>query len=169
MIGFNSLLFILMMLMGPIWNPLAYSGTSKSNIVKKISMSLDDFHDAASKADFKRYFDHFAVNGVFLGTDATERWSVNEFKKYAKPHFDKGKVWTYVSKSRNILLSKDGNTAWFDEMLENQTLGECRGSGVLAKIDHQWKILQYNLTITIPNQFALKVAEMIKGTESPKK
>jgi hypothetical protein len=32
---------------------------------------LDDWHQAASVADESRYFGHFALNGVFMGTDAT--------------------------------------------------------------------------------------------------
>jgi hypothetical protein len=38
----------------------------------------------------------FAPDGIFIGTDATERWTVAEFKAYAKPHFDKGRGWTYT-------------------------------------------------------------------------
>src|SRR5438067_6674996 len=40
-----------------------------------INQVLDDWHDAASKADEERYFGHFANGAVFLGTDATERRS----------------------------------------------------------------------------------------------
>lgn len=46
---------------------------------KAINAVLDDFHDAAAKADGDRYFKHFAPRAIFLGTDATERWSVDEF------------------------------------------------------------------------------------------
>jgi hypothetical protein len=34
---------------------------------------LDDWHDAAAKADEPRYFAHFSSDAVFMGTDATER------------------------------------------------------------------------------------------------
>ena len=51
---------------------------------------LDDFHDAASKADGARYFAHFAPGARYLGTDATEHWSVAEFQDYAQPYFDRG-------------------------------------------------------------------------------
>src|SRR5262245_50093341 len=100
-----------------------------------IAKVLDDFHDAASKPDQKRYFDHFADNGVFLGTDATERWTKKEFQAYAKPHFDEGHGWTYFPREgrRFITISADGNTAWFDELLDNAQYGECRGSGVLVR------------------------------------
>ncbi len=124
---------------------------------------LNDFHDAASKADGPRYFSLFAEDAIFLGTDGTERWTVEEFKAYANPHFDKGRGWTYTKKSRHIYFSPDGNTAWFDEALENENYGECRGSGVLIKSGEVWKVTQYNLTIPIPNSLAGSVVEKIRN------
>ena len=129
---------------------------------------LDDFHDAASKADGARYFGHFATDGVFLGTDATERWTVDEFKAYAKPHFDKGKGWTYKTTERHVDVDVKGVYAWFDELLANEKLGPCRGSGVLRRESGVWKIVQYNLSIPIPNAIAYDVAEQIKKQPTPK-
>src|SRR5262249_25886832 len=43
---------------------------------------LDDWHDAAAKADEERYFSHFAESAVFLGTDATERWDTTAFRSF---------------------------------------------------------------------------------------
>ena len=131
--------------------------------VKDVETVLDQFHQAAAKADANGYFQLFAPEGVFLGTDATERWTVEEFKRYAGPHFSKGKGWTYVSKERHVDLTPDGSVAWFDEILANDKLGTCRGSGVLRKIDGAWKISQYNLSIPIPNEQATKVVEMIRA------
>ena len=124
---------------------------------------LDDFHDAASKADGTRYFSLFAEGAIFLGTDGTERWTVKEFKEYANPFFDQGRGWTYTKKSRHVYFSRNGNTAWFDEVLENAKYGECRGSGVLIKSGEVWKITQYNLTIPIPNSLAGSVVEKIRN------
>ncbi len=123
---------------------------------------LDDFHAAASAADGARYFGHFAQDGVFLGTDATERWTLEAFRAYAKPHFDQGKGWTYKVKERHLDVDKGGAYAWFDEALENAKLGACRGSGVLRREAGAWKIVQYDLTIPIPNDLALEVAERIR-------
>jgi len=132
---------------------------------KAVSIVLDDFHDAAAKADFKRYFNHFARNGVFLGTDATERWNVEEFKNYARPHFRKGKGWTFTAVERFVSVSVDQNTAWFDERLSSKSYGECRGSGVLIRSGESWKLAQYNLTIPIPNKLARKFVKMIRDEE----
>lgn len=126
---------------------------------------LDDFHRAASEADGDAYFGLFAAEGVFLGTDATERWTVDEFRAYAKPFFDQGRGWTYKPLERHVSISDDGGTAWFDERLHNDGLGETRGSGVLVRRGGAWKVAQYNLTIPVPNELAAELVERIRGLD----
>ncbi len=116
-----------------------------------IAAVLDDLHDAAAHADEPRYFGHFAPDGVFLGTDATERWDLAAFRAYAHPHFAAGKAWAFRATRRAIVVAPDGHLAWFDEDLATARLGPARGSGVLALVAGQWKIEQYNLAIVIPN------------------
>lgn len=127
-----------------------------------VDQTLDRFHAAASRADEQAYFACFAPDGVFLGTDATERWDVPAFRAFAHPYFAQGKGWTYTSSERHITLSPSNDVAWFDELLRNEKLGTCRGSGVLRLIGGQWKIAQYNLSIPIPNDLAKSVVEMIR-------
>ncbi len=122
--------------------------------VAKIEAVLDDFHAAASAAEEERYFAHFAPGGVFFGTDASERWTRDQFRAYVHPYFSQGKGWTYHPRNRNVALSRDGETAWFDELLDNAKYGECRGTGVLQHQGGEWKIEQYHLTIPIPNELA---------------
>lgn len=124
---------------------------------------LDDWHQAAAVADESRYFGHFAPDGVFIGTDATERWTVPAFRVWAKPYFDKKKAWSFKPRDRHVALSADGKTAWFDEMLDTPNLGVCRGSGVLILNGGTWKIAQYNLSIPIPNALAPGVVKQIAG------
>jgi len=131
-------------------------------LIAEARATLDDFHAAAAAADSPRYFDHFATDGVFLGTDATERWTVDAFRAYAKPHFDAGRGWTYRAKERHVDVDAGRAYAWFDEVLENEKLGFCRGSGVLRREHGAWKIVQYNLTLVIPNALAVGVADEIR-------
>lgn len=129
------------------------------NVQKKhVNTLLDNLNEYAAKADFKNYFDLYAEESTFIGTDATEIWDKKAFMDYAKPHFDKGKAWSFKSLKRNIYFSKDGKYAWFDELLDTQ-MKICRGSGVLEKIGEKWKIKQYVLSMTIPND---NVDEVIK-------
>lgn len=123
---------------------------------------LDGFHMAASKAQFNEYFATFTPDGVFIGTDASERWTVEQFKAYAKPHFDKGRGWTYAVAERHLNVSVDGKHASFDELLDNKSLGRCRGTGVLRMVDGQWRIEQYHLTIPVPNELATDFVKRIR-------
>jgi hypothetical protein len=122
--------------------------------------TLDDFHAAASAADGARYFAHFASDGVFLGTDASERWTVEQFRAYATPHFDAGEGWTYVATERHVDVDRE--YAWFDELLDNAKYGVARGTGVLRREGGAWKVVQYHLTFPIPNDLADDLTRRIR-------
>ena len=53
----------------------APGGLSVAGSEEAIAMVLDDWHAAAAAADEDRYFAHFAPDAIFLGTDASERWT----------------------------------------------------------------------------------------------
>jgi len=76
--------------------------------------------------------------------------------------FNQGNGWLYQVKERNISLIKHSKVAFFDEILENQKYGFCRGSGVLIQTEQGWKISQYNLSFLVPNGVAKTVVEQIK-------
>jgi len=128
----------------------------------QISKVLDSFHQAASDANQQQYFDLLSDKAVFIGTDGTERWDKKDFKAFAKPYFDKGKGWTYLPRGRHVTVSTSGQVAWFDEMLDSQSYGECRGTGVLELTHNGWKISQYHLTIPLPNDLAKNIVKQIK-------
>jgi hypothetical protein len=135
------------------------------NRVQLVAAVLDDWHEAASVANEARYFGHFAANGVFMGTDATERWTVTEFRAWAKPHFQRKSAWSFKPRDRHVEFSADGKLAWFDEMLDTPNLGVCRGSGVLVLTGKAWKIAQYNLSIPIPNDLADAIVKEIAAKQ----
>ncbi len=128
-----------------------------------VTFVLDDFHLAAAQADEARYFGHLDDGAIFLGTDATERWTKAQFQAYAHPYFAQGKAWTFRATRRAITFSPDGAMAWFDEDLATPNLGPCRGSGVLLKRDGVWRLLQYNLAMTIPNGRMKAVKSLLDG------
>ena len=123
---------------------------------------LDDFHDAAAKADLDRYFGHFTADAVFLGTDPTERWTKQEFRAWAAPYFQGDSAWVYHAVERHVQLAPGGKAGWFDEVVRNDKYGDLRGTGVVLLEDGRWKLAQYNLTFLIPNDDAAKVLEIIK-------
>ncbi len=131
-----------------------------------VEQALNAFHAAAAKADEEAYFDLLAPSGVFLGTDATERWDKAAFQKFAHPYFAKGTAWTFAPRDRHVNFSTDGRVAWFDELLDSATYGECRGSGVLEKLDGRWKVQQYNLSIPLPNDLAKNIVAQIRAAKA---
>lgn len=126
---------------------------------------LDAMHAAASKADGEAYFASFTADGRFIGTDATERWSLPDFRAYAMPYFSQGKGWTYRPTARTVTIAPVGCrcVAWFDEVLDNDAYGTTRGSGVLRLTDDGWKIEQYVLSFAVPNDRARAVVDAIKA------
>jgi uncharacterized protein (TIGR02246 family) len=127
-----------------------------------VAAVLDDWHAAAAAADEPRYFAHFAPGAVFLGTDGEERWSVEEFRRYAHPYFAKGKAWSFKSVERHVSFSPDRSVAWFDERLDTPNLGPARGSGVLVSAAGSWKIAHYDLSVPIPNALMKEIKERIE-------
>jgi len=127
-----------------------------------IDTVLNDFHQSASDANFEHYFAQLADGAVFLGTDATERWSKKEFAEFVRPYFSKGIGWTYRPTERHIDIIANGTTAYFDELLHSDSYGQCRGSGVLVLTEQGWKIMQYNLSFPIPNSIAKSLTKQIK-------
>lgn len=134
----------------------------------EIARLLDVWHMAAAKADEETYFKYLSDEAIYLGTDATERWTKEEFRKFAHPYFAKGKAWTFEAVKRGVHLSKDGKIAWFDEELKTQNLGPARGSGVLVLEKDGWRIVQYNLSITIPNERFDAVKKLLEASAKAK-
>ncbi len=138
---------------------------SKEISEEKINSTLENWHAAAANANFDDYFALMADDGVFIGTDATENWQNTAFREFSKPYFDKGKAWNFTTLERNIYISENDQTAWFDELLDTQ-MGICRGSGVLEKVNGDWKIKHYVLSIAIPNENVSEITATKKQTDS---
>ena len=130
---------------------------------EKLDALLDGLHQDAHDGNFQTYFARYSSDAVFLGTDKSERWTIEEFKSYAKPAFADGHGWTYTVVERN--WEGDGNTRWFDEILLNEKLGHCRGTGVIQLINGEWKIAHYALTMLVPNDIAADVGSQTREAD----
>lgn len=128
---------------------------------RDVAAVLDDWHAAAAASDEARYFAHFAADGVFMGTDATERWDVAAFRSYAHRPFSEGRGWVMRAVRREVVIR--GDVAWFDEDLETVNLGPARGTGVLIRDGGPWRIAHYSLTITVPNERFDAVRGLLSG------
>lgn len=138
---------------------------AQNNAKEVINTTLNAWHKAASNAEFDAYFDLMTTDAVFIGTDAMENWNIPAFKAYSKPHFDKGKAWSFTAVERNIYVDEAQDFAWFDELLNTQ-MKLCRGSGVLRKTDKGWKIAHYVLSIAVPNEHVSKLIAIKKDSDN---
>lgn len=140
---------------------LLFSFTSNANV--DAADVLDKFHQAASEANYENYFEQMAPESVFLGTDPNERWTRKEFEAFVKPYFSKGKGWTYTVEKRNVTtISGTDEVLFFDELLDNEYYGLCKGSGVMKRTAKGWKIVQYNLSVAVENEVSKPVISLLK-------
>jgi hypothetical protein len=123
-----------------------------------LDQMIDNWHLAATQANFEAYFSVTTSNFVFLGTAPGERWTKPEFMAFCKPYFDKGQAWDFAPSRRNWGFAANGTVAYFDEDLGTWMEG-CRGSGICILENGQWKIAYYNLTVLIEND---KIKSFIK-------
>ena len=150
-----SLLALLLLCIVPV------SGGAQDQMAA-INEVLDEFHASAAAGEWTRYFNLMSDGGVFLGTDASERWEKSEFQTYAS----RSNGWVYTPRTRNIDLTPDGNSAWFDELLDSASYGTARGTGILIYTPQGWKIAQYHLTLPIPNALVRTITDSIKTFEA---
>jgi hypothetical protein len=136
---------------------------ARAAVVQEASALLDTLHEAASNGDGVAYFQLFAEDAIYLGTDAGERWTLPEFRAYAEPYFAQGRGWTYTSTERHLTASDGADVVWFDERLQNDKYGEVRGSGVIRATPAGLKIAHYVLSFPVPNELAEDLAVRVRG------
>lgn len=128
---------------------------------KDIHTLLDNWHKAAATADADAFFGAMDKEGIYLGTDASERWLRDELRSWAKKAFERETAWDFTPSDRTIYFGPAGQIAWFEESLDTW-MGPCRGSGVVIVTEEGWKIKHYNLTVTVPNEKMDSFRELIK-------
>ncbi|MFJ6023937.1 nuclear transport factor 2 family protein [Brevundimonas sp. NPDC092305] len=136
-----------------------------SNPEAEVAAVLDRLNVASAAADGPAYFALFTPDARFVGTDASEHWTLPQFRAFAEPFFSRGRGWSYPATERTITIApiECRCIAWFEEKLTNDSYGETRGSGVLRLTDDGWKIEQYVLSLAVPNDKADAVVEVIRG------
>lgn len=138
---------------------------SEAEVKNEVNTLLNEWHKAASDANFENYFGKMDSISVFIGTDASENWNKTQFEAFSKPYFDNGKAWDFKVMERNVYMNDARDLVWFDELL-NTWMGTCRGSGVVLKSGADWKIKHYVLSVTIPNDDIQKVIAVTKEKDS---
>ncbi len=123
--------------------------TAEENIMV-IDSLLERWHYAAAIADEDAFFGLMTQDAIYIGTDPSERWTRDELKVWSKKYFDSTSAWAFKPLSRNVRIGPGGQIAWFDELLDTQ-MGTCRSTGVMIRQDEVWKLVHYQLSVTLPN------------------
>lgn len=127
-----------------------------------LNAMIDNWHQAAAKADEDAFFGAMTPDGIYLGTDASERWLRDELRTWAAFAFERESAWNFTPSGRQLYFSHDGNYAWWEENLDTW-MGVCRGSGVARLTADGWKIAHYHLSVTIPNDKIKAFIELVKA------
>lgn len=125
---------------------------------KEVGSLIEQWHRDAANANLEGYIGLMDSTCNYIGTDATENWIRDDFAAFCKPYFDKKTTWDFTTVQRDVRINEAGNTAWFDEILDTH-MGTCRGSGALELKNGQWKLMQYVLSVAIPNESMETVKE----------
>ena len=138
---------------------------SAASAEAQVAAGLDRLNQASSTADHAAYFSLFTPEARYVGTDATEHWTMAEFRAFAEPWFKRDTAWSFPAVSRTITVApiECRCVAWFEEKLSSASYGEARGSGVMRLTDTGWKIEQYVLSLPVPNDKADAVVALITG------
>jgi len=115
-----------------------------------IDSLINEWHHAAAIADEKAFFGFMTEGAVYIGTDTSERWQRDELAKWSEKYFQRPSAWDFKPISRNITFGPAKNIAWFDELLDTW-MGVCRSTGIVEWVDDQWKLVHYQLSLTLPN------------------
>lgn len=130
------------------------------SIKTEVNDFIQEWHKNAAEADLE-YFNKISDDGIYIGTDPTELWTKSEFVEWSRKYFERGKAWSFETIERNIYLSSDTTFIWFDELL-NTGMGVCRASGIVRKIENDWVIQHYHLSIAIPNENVNDIKNIIE-------
>ena len=138
---------------------------SDEDVNLEINTLLNSWHKDAAETNLEEYFSLMHEDFVFIGTDGTENWDKELFRKFCEPYFEQGRAWDFISLERNIYFSENNNIVWFDEVLDTD-LGSCRGSGIFENINGEWKLHQYVLSMLVDNKDVTDVLELKQENDS---
>ena len=102
---------------------------SDADFTARVNAFVNEWHDDAAHAR-PAFFDKIASDGIYIGTDKTERWTREAFREWAKPAFARPVAWAFTPLHRNVQFSPDRRFIWFDEQVRS-SMGILQASGVM--------------------------------------
>jgi hypothetical protein len=144
--------------------PVTLPPLSDADFTARVNAFVDAWHDDAAHAR-PAFFDKIASDGIYIGTDKSERWAREVFREWAKPAFARPVAWTFTPLHRNVQFSPDRKFIWFDEQVRS-SMGILQASGVVRAAADRFEIVHYQLSIAVPNEVIPQVTATIKAFES---
>jgi hypothetical protein len=81
-------------------------------------------------------------DAVFLGTDATERWTGKQFREFAMPYFKRGPRDPRAAVALDHAVGRRRVLAWFDEVLDNEGCANAAARACCALPLESWSITE---------------------------
>lgn len=133
---------------------------SDADFRARVDAFVDEWHADAAHAR-PAYFDKIAPDGIYIGTDKTERWTRDAFKAWAGRFFERPSAWSFTPRHRNVAFTPDRSVVWFDEQLES-AMGVLQATGVMRVTGDGFAIVHYQLSIAVPNEVQPQVSSLIE-------
>ncbi len=125
---------------------------------KEPKLILENMIEAQESGDLELFASCFVHDSkaVNIGTDSDEFWiGWKPFYNYMKKMINQKKGMRITAKQTNVDIDEDAGIAWYSQLIDTcfETKGEpfrlegFRHSGVMRKIDNQWKIIQSHMSV----------------------
>ena len=130
-----------------------------AEVIARVNAFVDEWHADAAAAR-PAFFDKMAPEGIYIGTDRSERWTREELREWSRKYFARPSAWAFTPLVRHVALGPERRVAWFDEQLASG-MGTLQSTGVLRAKGEGFEIVHYQLSMAVPNEVQPKVSEMI--------
>lgn len=143
--------------------PVSGAAESEADYRARVDAFVDEWHADAAQARLA-YFDKIAADGIYIGTDRTERWTRDAFKAWAGRFFARPSAWSFTPLQRHLGFTPDRSLVWFDEQLDSD-MGVLQASGVMRASGAGFEIVHYQMSIAVPNDVQPQVSALISAFE----
>lgn len=128
----------------------ALSGQLSATDRIQVDSMINQWHRAASTGDGPSFFGRMTHDAIYLGTDASERWTRTSMEADLGKYFNGKRAWHFIPYDRTYFSLDNSQDVFFDEYLKTW-MGTCRGAGLITKENGMWKIKYYQLSVAVPN------------------
>ncbi len=163
---FSAFLFLLLLNINLSITTVAEAQAVKEADEAKASIEklLVRYRRAAAEANAEEFFGCLDPDGIFFGTDETERFTLSTLKSTFGPYFEKGIGWKREVLERQVYVGPNNQMGWFEEKSKREGM-PMRTTGVVRNTDNGWKIIQYNTSFSIPNEIIPQLTELVLKTK----